>query len=207
MDGMNTPRHWENVYREKSPGTVSWYRPHLDRSIELIQSAAPDRTASIIDVGGGESTLVDDLLELGYRNLTILDVSQMALDVTKARLGESSKFIRWVYGDITELSLPIGAFDVWHDRALFHFLTKPADRSAYVQNVEKSLKPGGHVIVSTFGPQGPTKCSGLETMRYDAEGLQQEFGNRFKRLEDFKEQHETPSGVTQEFLYCHFRFD
>jgi 2-polyprenyl-3-methyl-5-hydroxy-6-metoxy-1,4-benzoquinol methylase len=202
---MDSETHWENVYKAKAPTALSWYRAHLDRSLELIIRAAPDRTASIIDIGGGESTLVDDLLVRGYRNVTILDVSQTALDVTRARLGEAAQNVRWLCADITEAALPATSFDVWHDRAVFHFMTSAADRAAYVQSAARSVKRGGHVIVSTFGPQGPTQCSGLATRRYDAEGLHHEFGHRFQLIESSTELHETPFGTQQQFLYCHYR--
>jgi 2-polyprenyl-3-methyl-5-hydroxy-6-metoxy-1,4-benzoquinol methylase len=202
---MDSETHWEDVYKTKAPNAVSWYRAHLDRSLELIVGAAPERMASIIDVGGGESTLVDDLLARGYRNLTILDVSQTAIGVTRARLGAAAQSVQWLYADITKVTLPAASFDVWHDRAVFHFLTSVADRVAYVQSVAQSVKAGGRVIVSTFGPQGPTQCSGLATVRYDAEGLHHEFGNRFQLIESSTELHETPFGTQQQFLYCYCR--
>ncbi len=144
---MDTGAHWEKVYKTKAPDAVSWYRPHLDRSLELIEFASPDRKASIIDVGGGESTLVDDLLARGYRNLTILDVSQTALDVTRARTGEAGDKIEWICADVTQADLPNHSFDVWHDRAVFHFLIAPEQRIAYVQLAARAVRPGGHVIV------------------------------------------------------------
>ncbi len=202
---MDTRSHWETVYRAKAPDAVSWYRPHLDRSLALIESASPDRTASIIDVGGGESTLVDDLLARGYDNLTILDVSQTALDVTRARLGEAGARVRWLCADVTQADLPAHSFDVWHDRAVFHFLIAPEQRAAYVQAAARAVRHGGHVIVSTFGPEGPTKCSGLDVVRYEAGSLHGEFGERFKLIESSKELHETPFGTTQQFLYCYCR--
>src|SRR6266851_3858445 len=173
---MDTKRHWENVYATKAPEAVSWYRRHLETSLALIERAAEARDASIIDVGGGESTLVDDLLLRGYKSLTVLDVSQTAIEVTKMRLGSASEQVRWLVGDIVEIQLEPHAYDLWHDRALFHFLTTPEQRLAYVRQVSGAVKPGGHVIVSTFGPEGPTECSGLEVMRYDAESLHGEFG-------------------------------
>lgn len=200
---MDTGFHWENVYKTKAPNAVSWYRAHLDRSLALIELASPDRSAAIIDVGGGESTLVDDLLERGYKNLTVLDVSQTALDYTAARLGTAGESVRWICADITQESLPVISIDVWHDRAVFHFLTHPQQRIAYVRHVSRAVKSGGHVIVSTFGPEGPTKCSGLETMRYDADGLHSEFGERFRLIESSTELHQTPFGTTQQFLYCY----
>ncbi len=202
---MDAESHWENVYRTKAPDAVSWYRPHLDRSLALIESASPDRAASIIDVGGGESTLVDDLLIRGYRNLTILDVSATALDVTKLRLGEAGEKVSWLCSDITQADLPLRSFDLWHDRAVFHFLIAPEQRLAYVEVVARSVRPGGHVIVSTFGPEGPLKCSGLDVARYDADSLHGEFGERFQLIKSSKELHETPFGTTQQFLYCYCR--
>jgi 2-polyprenyl-3-methyl-5-hydroxy-6-metoxy-1,4-benzoquinol methylase len=197
-------QHWDAIYRTKAPDQVSWFRPHLETSLALIERAtAGDRTASIIDVGGGASTLVDDLIERGYRNITVLDISQAALDVAQNRLDKAAKLVRWLRADVTQSSLPPRSFDVWHDRAVFHFLTKPEGRLAYVQNVAAAVKPGGHVIMSTFGPEGPTKCSGLDVMRYDAESLHTEFGAHFRLVESSKELHDTPFGTTQQFLYCY----
>lgn len=202
---MDPGAHWERVYRAHAPDAVSWYRPHLDRSLALIESASPGRAASIFDIGGGESTLVDDLLARGYHNLTILDVSQTALNVTRARLGEAGKRVHWLCADVTQAELPVHGCDVWHDRAVFHFLTAPEQRIAYVQLAARAVKPGGHVIVSTFGPEGPTKCSGLDVARYDADSLHDEFGGRFQLIESSKELHATPFGTTQQFLYCYCR--
>jgi 2-polyprenyl-3-methyl-5-hydroxy-6-metoxy-1,4-benzoquinol methylase len=202
---MDTQEHWEKVYGTKASDRVSWFRPHLDLSLSLIERAAPDWSASIIDVGGGASTLVDDLLRRGYRNITVLDVSQTAIDVAKARLGAGFTSVSWLCADITQTTLPMQAYDVWHDRAVFHFLTRPEERRAYVQNVMRAVRVGGHVIVSTFGPEGPEKCSGLEVMRYDAESLHEEFGRRFRLLESSKELHNTPFGTVQQFLYCYCR--
>jgi SAM-dependent methyltransferase len=199
---MNAQTHWESIYSSKAPDAVSWYRPHLELSLGLIERCANDRAASIIDVGAGESTLVDDLVSRGYQDLTVLDVSQTAIEATKQRLGRTADDVHWILGDITQLSLPPHSFDVWHDRAVFHFLTEPAQREAYVLSVLHAVKPGGHVIVSAFGPDGPTKCSGLDVIRYDAEALHQEFGRRFRIEESAKEVHHTPWGATQHFVYC-----
>ncbi len=199
---MKVQTHWEKIYREKAPDAVSWYRLHLETSLALIEKAVPARSVSIIDVGGGESTLVDDLLARGYQNITVLDVSQTAIDVTKQRLVQAAERIQWITGDITKADLAPNAYDVWHDRAVFHFLRAIDERAAYIRQVAKAVKSGGHVLVSTFGPEGPTKCSGLEVVRYDAESLHAEFGVHFRLLESFKELHETPFGKTQQFLYC-----
>ncbi len=204
---MDVKSHWEKVYATKTPESVSWYRAHLETSLALIERAAESRSASIIDIGGGESTLVDDLLLRGYKNLTVLDVSQTAIEVTKKRLGQAAEQVRWLGGDVTEMELAPRAYDLWHDRAVFHFLTAPERRLAYVRQVARAVKQGGHVIVSTFGPEGPTKCSGLDVMRYDAESLHGEFGGQFRLVESSKELHETPLGTTQQFLYCYCRLD
>jgi len=200
--GMDVQNHWERIYGKKAPDAVSWYRPHLEISLDLIERATPDRSASIIDVGGGESTLVDDLLARGYHNITTLDISQTAIDVTKKRLGTASERVHWLAANITKAELDRATYDVWHDRAVFHFLTTIEDRAAYVRQAAKAVKPGGHVIVSTFGPEGPTKCSSLDVVRYDAESLHNEFGVRFHLLDSSKELHQTPFGTIQQFLYC-----
>jgi 2-polyprenyl-3-methyl-5-hydroxy-6-metoxy-1,4-benzoquinol methylase len=204
---MDPKAHWEKIYTTKAPDQVSWYRPHLETSIDLIERSISDRSAPIIDIGGGESTLVDDLLARGFQNVTVLDVSQVAIDATKQRLGQIAGRVQWVTADITQVQLHAAGYDVWHDRAVFHFLTAPEQRAAYVRQVAHSLKTGGHVIVSTFGPEGPTKCSGLDVVRYDAESLHEEFGTRFRLVESSKELHETPFGTTQQFLYCYCRVE
>jgi len=204
---VDVKTHWEKVYATKAPESVSWYRAHLETSLGLIERAGVGCSASIIDIGGGESTFVDDLLLRGYKNLTVLDVSQTAIEVTKKRLGSAADQVRWLVGDIIEIELEPRAYDLWHDRAVFHFLTTPERRIAYVQQVTRAVKPGGHVIVSTFGPEGPTKCSGLKVMRYGAESLHGEFGRRFRLVESSKELHQTPFGTTQQFLYCYCRLE
>jgi SAM-dependent methyltransferase len=204
---MNTESHWETVFTSKAPTAVSWYRAHLETSLGLIERYALEKSASIIDVGAGESTLVDDLLLKGYEALTVLDVSTTAIEATKTRLGAAAGRVHWLAGDITEIALPPQAFDLWHDRALFHFLVDRTQRQAYVRSVLNAVKPGGRVIVGTFGPEGPTKCSGLEIARYDAASLHKEFGNRFHIEESFEELHHTPWGAPQQFVYCCFRVE
>jgi SAM-dependent methyltransferase len=199
---MDAELHWEKVYNTKAPNEVSWFRPHLETSLSFIERSATSRSARIIDVGGGESTLVDDLLARGYANLTVLDISQTAIEVTKARLGELADCVEWIVADVTSADFPANAYDIWHDRAVFHFLTTASDRAAYVERVRKSVKPGGHVIIGTFGPEGPMKCSGLNVQRYDADSLHGEFGRRFRLIDSLRELHQTPLGTTQQFLYC-----
>jgi len=198
-------QHWEQVYQTKRPTEVSWYRPHLEVSLQLIEEAVGNCNAHIIDVGAGASSLVDDLLARGYRNLYAFDVATTALKATKARLGADASRVNWLCGDVRTFPFPSQQYDLWHDRAVFHFLTDAADRAAYVRQVTRAVKPGGQVIVATFGPEGPTKCSGLEVRRYGPEALQQEFGSEFHLLKHHTELHHTPSGSTQQFTYCCFR--
>lgn len=200
---MNPQSHWDHVYRTKKPTQVSWYRPHLEKSLELIASAAGSLDASIIDVGGGESTLVDDLLDNGYHHLSVLDISPTAVNATRNRLGDRANLVSWLVGDVTTIQLPRHQYDVWHDRAVFHFLTNRASRLAYVRQVRDSVRIGGHVIVASFGPEGPLKCSGLDVVRYDAETLHGEFGAQFQLVKHLTEQHQTPFGTTQQFVYCY----
>lgn len=204
---MNTQQHWEHIYQTKAPDQVSWYSPHLSASLDLIERASPSRAAGIIDIGGGESTLVDDLLARGYEDITVLDISQTAIDANRERLGKDAERVHWVAADITSVELKPSSFDVWHDRAVFHFLTSVNDRAAYVRQVERALRPGGHVIVGAFGPEGPVRCSGLDVVRYDATSLHDEFGRRFRLVQSLKQLHQTPFGTTQQFLYCYCRFE
>jgi len=199
---MSAQLHWDKVYATKAPNEVSWFRPHLETSLAFIGRSAGDCSASIIDVGGGESTLVDDLLSRGYSNLSVLDISSTAIEVTKTRLGSLASRVQWLVADVTQEKFPANAVDVWHDRAVFHFLTTQSQRNAYVRNAAKTVKRGGHVIVGAFGPEGPVKCSGLDVQRYDEGSLHGEFGSRFRLIDSMKELHQTPFGTTQQFLYC-----
>ena len=203
--GAGEREHWNRVYQTKEPTQVSWYRAHLETSLELTAQAAPDRASAIIDVGGGEATLVDDLMARGYGDVTVLDISDAALEVTRRRLGDRAAAVHWVSGDVTTVALPEERYDVWHDRAVFHFLTDPDRRTAYVRQVARSVRRGGHVIVATFGPEGPLQCSGLDVVRYDADALHDEFGARFELVSHREEVHETPGGRQQQFLWCFCR--
>jgi SAM-dependent methyltransferase len=200
---MDVQTQWEGIFSQIAPDEVSWYRPHLETSLVLIDQAVAGRSASIIDVGAGESTLVDDLVACGYSNVTVLDISQTAIDANRKRLGKASERVHWLVSDITRVELEPATFDLWHDRAVFHFLTAACDRAAYVRQVARTVRRGGHVIVGAFGPEGPTKCSGLDVVRYDAESLHGEFGPRFRLIGSSKELHQTPFGTTQQFLYCY----
>lgn len=204
---MTTKDHWENVYRTRAVDEVSWYRPHLEVSLGLIEQATQGKGSAVIDVGGGEATLVDDLVARAYSDVTVLDISQAAIDVAKDRLGPAGTLVHWIAGDITTVELEAARYDVWHDRAVFHFLTSSDDRAAYVRQVTRSVRIGGHVIVATFGLDGPEKCSGLDVVRYNAESLHDEFGRKFHLLDSITELHETPWGAPQQFMYCFCRVE
>lgn len=197
--------HWEIIYKTKKPDSVSWYQPSLRLSLELIRRTGLGKDAALIDVGGGASTLVDDLLTLEYSNITVLDISTHALDYSKARLGSQVNLVKWVLGDITAVDFPESSFDLWHDRAVFHFLVEEEERKKYCKVLEASVRPGGFAIIATFGPNGPLKCSGLEIVRYGPDSLQRTVGNTFSLKSSHTEHHTTPSNTIQEFVYCLFQ--
>lgn len=204
---MNTQTHWETVYQNKDSAQVSWYAPHLEISLQLIRQLTPGLESAILDVGAGAATLVDDLLNSGYRRVDVLDIAQQALAVAQHRLGKRSEQVNWLAGNVLEVDLPTHRYDVWHDRAVFHFLTDADDRQRYAQQVLRAVKPGGHVIMATFGADGPLQCSGLDVVRYDPEKLHGEFGDSFRLLDSQTVNHQTPAGKTQQFLYCYCRLD
>ncbi|MDD4929393.1 MAG: class I SAM-dependent methyltransferase [Gallionella sp.] len=202
---MQSKEHWEKVYSTKAEDAVSWFQPHADMSLALIRATGLGADAGIIDVGGGASTLVDDLAADGYTDLTVLDLSAAALELARKRLVLHANEVSWIQADITRVELPLDRYDIWHDRAVFHFLTDPADRAAYVATVLRSVKPGGHVIVATFSEEGPLQCSGLPVMRYRPEALHEQFGSAFVLMNHQKEEHHTPFGTMQQFVYCYCR--
>jgi SAM-dependent methyltransferase len=203
---MDRRAHWENVYREKGPEQVSWFQPEARISRELIEREVPDRAAAILDVGAGASRLVDGLLAAGYRRLTVLDLSAAALAQSQRRLGIAAAGVTWLEADVLTADLPAAAFDVWHDRAVFHFLTEAPDRTRYVAQATRALRPGGCALVATFAEDGPTRCSGLDVARYSAAELQAEFGPAFRTIESRREEHRTPWGAVQAFTYCLCRY-
>lgn len=202
---MHRKQYWEQVYTTKGPESVSWFQEHADLSVRLIHNTGLGKDAAIIDVGGGASRLVDEFVAEGYTDVTVLDLSSAALAVAKRRLGKHSDPVHWIEGDITRAEFPLRRFDIWHDRAVFHFLTDPADRQAYVERVMHAVRPGGHVIVATFAEDGPEKCSGLPVMRYSPETLHGEFGKAFLPVAHQREAHFTPSGTVQQFVYFYCR--
>jgi len=197
--------HWDQVYSGKKSTEVSWYQQHPQRSLDLIKATNADLSASIIDIGGGASTLVDCLLDAGYQNLTVLDISPAAIEQAKSRLAADERAARvsWLVQDITELS-PDRSFDVWHDRAVFHFLTDADDRTSYVRIMSSVLQPGAQAIIATFDLDGPEKCSGLDVVRYSPESMAAVLGDAFQLLESSTEEHVTPGGSSQNFVYCRF---
>src|SRR5438874_3770261 len=199
---MDFKAHWESIYRNKLATQVSWYQLHARRSLDLIRRVSPPPDGAIIDVGGGASTLIDDLLDAGYHDLTVLDLSAAALAVARARLGTRANAVRWMEADVLNASLPKAGYSVWHDRAAFHFLTAPADRARYVAQVRQAVRVGGFVLVATFADDGPTRCSGLDVHRYSPGALHAEFGAPFRLMTSEREEHLTPAGVRQAFIYC-----
>lgn len=204
---MEPKSHWETVYETKSADAVSWYAPHLKTSLAYIRRTGLPLAASIIDVGGGEATLVDDLLAASYKHVSVLDISGKALDVCRKRLGPNAENVGWIPADVLTHPFRARAFDVWHDRAVFHFLTSEEDRQRYVRQVARALRPGGYAIVGTFGPEGPQQCSGLPVARYAPDELHGEFGPRFTLVESSTDQHTTPWGTQQQFVYCFCRLE
>jgi len=199
---MDSHAHWKSIYTKKNIKEVSWFQEHANTSLRIVQENEKNKSAHIIDVGAGASPLVDDLLIAGYENLEVLDISNEALAITQSRLGEDQTKIVWHTANILEAELPENHYDVWHDQAVFHFLTNEEDRARYVEQVCSALKPNGKVIISTFGPDGPLKCSGLPIVRYNHNSLHGEFGTQFKLIEHGQEDHLTPDGSVQKFVYC-----
>ena len=202
---MDRLAHWEQVYRTKGPDQVSWFQAEARLSRQLIERLLPDRSTEILDVGAGASTLVDGLLGAGYERLTVVDLSPSALALSQARLGRVASRVTWRAADVLDVDFEGRQFNLWHDRAVFHFLTDAADRARYVAQVRRALRPGGVVLVATFAEDGPARCSGLEVARYAPGALHAEFGAGFALLESERELHVTPWGATQAFTYGAFR--
>jgi len=203
---MDRSEHWQRVYRAKGATGVSWYQPTAALSLQLIEQLAPAHETPILDVGAGASTLVDGLLDAGYGDLTALDLAPAGLALAQQRLGERAANVRWLVADVLAAELPHAGHGLWHDRAVFHFLTTEADRARYVAQVARAVRPGGHVIVAAFGPDGPTRCSGLDVVRYGPAAMHGEFGGEFRLLDSVREEHPTPAGAVQSFVYCLCRF-
>jgi SAM-dependent methyltransferase len=204
MSGSNRGAHWEDVYRTKGEREVSWFQETPSVSLELIRSAGATRNSPIVDIGGGASRLVDALVDGGYEAVTVLDLSESALAAAKARLGPAAAGVTWIVADVVGWR-PRQRYDVWHDRAAFHFLTDAEDRTGYVACLREALPPGGHAIIATFALDGPERCSGLSVVRYDAESLGKILGDAFSLIETRRHDHHTPMGSTQRFQFSVFR--
>ena len=205
-DHLDANNHWKELYHSTSPGKVSWYQENPATSLDFIEKTGLPKEAPILDVGSGASTLVDQLLLRGYRNLALLDVSTKALLLTRQRLGGKATGVAWHHGDVTRYSLP-EQYSLWHDRAAFHFLVDPSDRRAYVTSLRQGLRPQGHLILATFAVGGPTRCSGLDVTQYDTQKIATELGQDFRLIETLEELHQTPAGVEQLFSYFWFTRD
>jgi len=204
MSDVSRQAHWENVYATKNENAASWFQERPDVSLDLIRSTGVDASAAIIDIGGGASRLVDALINAGFNAITVLDLSEKALATSKARLGARGTQVQWVVADVTTWE-PAQTYDVWHDRAALHFLTDPKDRTAYAERVLKAVRRGGHVIIGTFAPDGPERCSGLPVIRHDAATLGELLGHSFELVESKRHDHQTPAGATQRFQFSRFQ--
>lgn len=193
--------HWDKMYNSKGAEQVTWYQPRLESSLALLEEAGLNSGSAVMDVGAGVATLVDDLLLKGVGQVTLLDTSAVALEQVRSRLGEAASRVSFIAGDITEVTLPGQAYDLWHDRAVFHFLTDPADRRLYLDNLDRALRQDGKVVLSSFAEDGPRKCSGLETAGYDGASLSKELGPGYRLVRTLREQHQTPWGGEQAFRY------
>ena len=196
--------HWARVYTEKAPSEVSWYQAEPEASLRALDRLGARPDSALIDVGGGASNLIDALLERGWQDLTVLDIALSAIEAARNRLGPAADEVTWLVADITEWQ-PSRRYDVWHDRAVFHFLTEPEQREAYRRALSSGLAPDGLVIMATFAPDGPERCSGLPVQRYDPAALAKEFGSGFRLVESWRQEHVTPSGSSQAFTWCAFR--
>ena len=202
MEEPTRAQHWNDVYTRKDDTEVSWYEPEAKVSLDLIARCGATQQARIIDVGGGASRLVDGLLALGHTNVSVLDIAEAALAKARERLGDQAARVTWITSDVTAFASD-APYDVWHDRAVFHFLRGDEDKRAYVEVLKRALAEGGHILIGTFALDGPERCSGLEVARYDAEGIAAVLGPAFKLVDSLAHVHTTPSGNVQRFTFAH----
>ena len=204
MNTFNRKEHWEKIYSTKKLNEVSWYQPTPETSLKFIEELKISKSASIIDIGGGDSFLIDNLLELGYTNLTLLDISKKAIERAKKRLGEKAKHVKWIEADASDFT-PAKNYDLWHDRAAFHFLTDESDIKNYLVAAETGVKESGNLIIGTFSTDGPKKCSGIEITQYSENSMINKFGKTFKKIDCKMIRHQTPFNTTQSFVFCSFK--
>lgn len=204
MPNFDRKSHWDTIYQTKELKNVSWFQPTPETSLGFIEEFEVSKTAKIIDVGGGDSLLVDHLLDRGYKDITVLDISAEAIDWAKLRLGDKSEQVRWIVSDITTFQADV-AYDVWHDRAAFHFLTSKEDTTAYVELAQRSIRKNGVLVVGTFSEQGPTKCSGIDIRQYSEASMVDTFKTYFQKVDCKTVDHTTPSGAVQNFVFCSFK--
>ncbi|MFH0297824.1 class I SAM-dependent methyltransferase [Bradyrhizobium sp. 31Argb] len=204
MQSEDRHAHWQDVYSKKAENEVSWFQESPAPSIELIMQVGATRASPIIDIGGGASRLVDNLIENGFEDVTVLDISEASLRVARTRLGNRAAKVDWIVDDVTRWE-PTRTYDIWHDRATFHFLTEENDRTAYAKRLKQALKVGGHAIIATFALDGPERCSGLPVVRYDPEGLGRILGPAFELTDRRQHRHGTPWGTEQSFQFSMFR--
>jgi SAM-dependent methyltransferase len=202
MPANSTASHWDRIYGSQRPDHVSWFRPRLSVSLELLQDAGLGPRSRVIDIGGGASTLVDDLLDRGVEHVTVLDISAAALQVARNRLGDRAARVRWIVSDVCSVELDPQSIDLWHDRAALHFLTDPPDRACYVRLANEASVAGGHMVIGGFASDGPQRCSGLPVVRRDPEQIAELFAERFRLTAARRETHSTPRGAAQSFAYA-----
>lgn len=202
MNTFDRKKHWENIYSTKQLNEVSWYQPKPETSLKFIEELNIPKTASIIDIGGGDSFLVDNLLKLGYTNITVLDISQKAIERAKLRLGKKGEQVKWIEADVSKFN-PTETYDLWHDRAAFHFLTEEKEIENYLKSAKKGVKDFGKLIIGTFSTNGPKKCSGIEITQYSESTLSKKF-SEFTKLDCQIIEHETPFNTKQSFIFCTF---
>jgi 2-polyprenyl-3-methyl-5-hydroxy-6-metoxy-1,4-benzoquinol methylase len=204
MENFNRKTHWENIYQSKAATEVSWYQPTPETSLGFLSESNLPATAKIIDIGGGDSFLVDNLLDRGYHDITVLDISETAIQRAKQRLGERAGKVKWIVADVTDFK-PTEQYDFWHDRAAFHFLTQPDEISGYINTVNQFINLGGILVIGTFSERGPDKCSGIEIRKYSETDLTQLLTSNFERVKCITTDHKTPFGTIQNFTFCSFR--
>ena len=204
MNEFDRKNHWEHIYQTKQLNEVSWFQPTPSTSLSFFEQFNISKSAKIIDIGGGDSLLVDNLLDRGYVDITVLDISESALERAKLRLGERSGLVTWIVADAAAFT-PLQQYDFWHDRAAFHFLTKEEEIENYINAVQQSIKPSGILVIGTFSEQGPKKCSGIEIKQYSENSMTDRLKPYFEKIECYTVDHKTPFDTIQQFVFCSFR--